>query len=226
MESPLSAFRADVLPHLQRVLPGRNLYEVAAEVGVVVRREGRLNKGWAGQTIEKVAALNAGSAQRRDGDDFELKSTTLVQDSSGQWQPRETIKITAMNPRAILEETFENSALWGKLERLVLVGTYHPTADVCEVVRVCSFDCDDPELVAGVRAYWEEVRAVILMGEIADYSSLGTSENWLQLRPTGNRFNNSTCPITGRRYQAQAFYGTKPLLRRILGLSAARPRSA
>lgn len=219
MDTPLSSWRVDVLPHLQAVLPSRNLYELAEELGVTVRKEGRLNKGWAGQTIERVAALHAGNAQRRDGSDFELKSTTLQPDRAGIWQPRETIKITAMNPRAILEETFETSALWNKLASLILVGTHLPTENECRVVRVQSFDCDDPLLVAEVRAYWNEVRAVIVAGEIADYSSLGTSENVLQLRPTGNRFTNSTCPISGRRYQAQAFYGTKRLVRRILGLS-------
>jgi DNA mismatch repair protein MutH len=213
------AWRYEVLHRLEEELPGRNLYELAARYGVPVHKQGKLNKGWVGQTIERVAGLDAGAAQRRDGNDFELKSTSLVKGAE-VWQPKETIKITAMGPRAILEESFESSALWNKLSRWILVGvTHRQDLPVCQVVQVRAFDVTAPDLVAEIQAFWEEVRSLVAAGEIADYNSQGSSGGYLQLRPTGNRHNNHVCPVTQRRYQAQAFYATKRLVKRVLCLS-------
>jgi DNA mismatch repair protein MutH len=212
----------EVLCRLRQGLLGRDLYQVAREQAIVVWREGKLNKGWVGQTVERAAGLPASSAQRRDGSDFELKSTTLV-GGPGQWQPKETIKITAMNPRAILEETFETSALWEKLRRWILVGVHHadarsPVSPRCEVIQVSAFEATPPDLQSEIRAYWQEIQGIVACGEIADYDSQGSSGGYLQLRPTGNRFAVHTCPVTGRRYQAKAFYATKRLVRLGLGL--------
>src|SRR5688572_20181663 len=138
--------REKAIARLATVLPNRNLYELAVTHGVTISRNGRINKGWVGQTLEKIAALDAGNAARRDGIDFELKSTSLfLQD--GAWMPKEAIRITQLNPRAILDETFETSTLWEKLERLILVGLHHESADRCVAIQLNAIDVADPALV-------------------------------------------------------------------------------
>src|SRR5215213_10207881 len=99
--------------------PQRNLYDLAREHGVTVEKEGKLNKGWMGHTLERVAGLPTSNLQLPDGEDFELKSTTFVRRGEA-WAPKETIRVTQFNPHSILEETFETSSLWKKLESIVL----------------------------------------------------------------------------------------------------------
>ncbi len=113
-----------VVKRLRSVLPGKNLYELAELHGITVYKAGLRNKGWVGQTIERVADLPISNAPSRDGLDFELKSTVLLQ-RGDQWTPKETIKVTSLNPKKILDETFETSALWNKLSLLLIVGYYN-----------------------------------------------------------------------------------------------------
>lgn len=209
--------RQQTLELLRATLPGRNLYELAQSHAVTIRKQGRLNKGWVGQVVEKMAACEAGNAQRRDGVDFELKSTSLIKSSAdaGGWIPKETIKVTQLSPEAMLTETFESSSLWDKLQRLILVGCHHESEEICRVVAIDAVDIDDPELVAGIRSFWEEVRYNLCSGELPEIPNLGTSEGYLQLRPTGTGKNFSRCPVTGRLFPARAFYATKRLIREI-----------
>lgn len=213
----LLCFRSDVVGLLEKNLPGQNLYDLAETYGVTVLRDGKLNKGWVGQTIERAGGLTINNLHGPDGEDFELKSTTLLRDGDG-WKPQETIKITQFSPGSILDETFETSSLWKKLSRLIVVGCARPSERECIVVRVNTFDLNDPELVAGVRDFWEEMRSILAAGDMGIYDSQGSSVGLLQLRPTGNRQNSSRCPITGEKFQAKAFYATKTLVKAMLRL--------
>jgi len=215
--SSASAPRAEVALRLREVLPGNNLYDLASRHGIAPLKNGKLNKGWVGQTIERVAGLSAGNAQRRDGIDFELKTTSLIPVGES-WKPKETIKITQLTPSAVLEEEFETSVLWNKLASLILVGVYHEQENFCRVVQVSTVDITDPELISAIRDFWEDIRHTIGEGEMAEYTYLGTSRDYIQLRPTGDGKQGNLCPITGRRFPAQAFYGTKKLITRILAL--------
>ena len=209
---PALPLRSEVLKVLSQNLQDRNLYELAETFGVTLHKQGRVNKGWVGQTIERAAQLPINNLQARDGADFELKSTSLVH-RDGAWIPKETIKITQLNPKLILEETFETSALWSKLSRWILVGCDHPSVSMCRVVFVGSFDLDAPEIVAPIRQFWEELRELVCSGDLVDYFNVGTSEDLIQLRPTGDGKQWSTCPITGEKFPARAFYATKRLIR-------------
>jgi DNA mismatch repair protein MutH len=210
--------RDALVTRLEAVLPGVDLRRLAAREGVTLELGGRRNKGWVGQTIERVAGLAAGSAARPDGGDYELKTTTLLRDGD-RWKPKETIKVTMLNPQALLEEELEASLLWRKLARLVVVGVEHGDDGSAVAVRIRAFDTEDPELVDGIRAYWDELRRTIAEGALPDViGSHGTSDGWLQLRGTGTGREPSVCPITGRPFPAQAFYATKRFVRRMLAL--------
>ncbi len=211
--------RDSLVARLERLLPGQNLVDVAHSEGVTIEKEGRVNKGWVGQTVERLAGLSAGTAAAPDGGDFELKTTTLLPLGNGLWKPKETIKVTMLNPAAALEEELQESLLWRKLARLVVVGVAHEVDGSCRAVRIRGFDTRDPELVNGVREYWEELRRTIADGALVDViGSQGTSDGWLQLRGSGTGKEDSVCPITERRFPAQAFYATKRFVRRMLEL--------
>lgn len=212
---PFLQLRGEVMGYLRTELPGKNLYDLAGPLGITVRKEGRLNKGWVGQTIEKIAGLSTSNAQRPDGLDFELKSTTVVRDGDN-WRPRETIKITQLTPRNLLTETFETSAMWNKLSRFILVGCEHESETVCRVVHIGAVDLNAEDIVSEIRTFWMEIQQVLFDGELADFPFPGTFEDYVQLRPTGTGKHSSTCPITGRKFPAMAFYGTKRLISRVL----------
>jgi DNA mismatch repair protein MutH len=207
--------RVFVAERLRSVLPGKNLFDLATQYSVTIRKEGRLNKGWVGQTIERVANLTAGNSQRRDGADFELKSTSLVPSDTG-WKPKETIRITQLSPASLLQEEFEASALWEKLSSLIFVGCHHESSTSCKVISVSTIDLTDSDLKTEIRTFWEEVKLSLCLGEFPDLPNLGSYGNYIQLRGTGDGKGWSTCPVTGRRFPSRAFYGTKKLIERIL----------
>ncbi len=207
--------RDEVLVRLRENLPGRNLYELAALHSIPVSFAGKKNKGWMGQTIEKVAGLKTDSSSERDGADFELKTTSLrLQD--GKLVPKETIKITQLNPEAILEENFESSIFWQKLGRLILVGCYSPSPLICMTKQIVSVDLLDSSLRKEIQSFWEDVRYTICRGEMSFLNNLGSSEGLVQLRPLGDGKQMSLCPISGERFPSRAFYATKRLIRLLI----------
>ncbi len=189
-----------------KTLEGTNLFDLVPDPSQIGK-----NKGWVGQTLENFLGLTAGNSQGMDGEDFELKSTTLLPRDGG-WVPKETIKITQLNPKTMLSETFETSALWKKFSRLVFVGVHHESDALCRAVKIAAINVADPLLVSEMRTFWNEVQELVLRGELKDYVNFGTSEGYLQLRPTGDGKYFSTCPITGEKFPARAFYATKKLI--------------
>lgn len=214
----MQPLRETVFLRLKESLPGRNLYDLALTNGVtIVTADGKINKGWVGQTIERVAGLEINNRKGPDGADFELKSTTVFYRDG--WVPKETIKVAQLNASEILEETFETSALWKKLSRLLFVGCYHEAPDRCVPVCLGSIDIVDPKIVGEIQTLWEDIRHTVLEGEMPRYANFGTADDLVQLRPTGDGKGWSVCPITGEKFPARAFYATKRLLKEILGAS-------
>ena len=217
LTSDLPVWRFSAAHQLREVVAGKNLHDLAAEHSVTVHKAGRLNKGWVGQTLERIARLTAGCAQSPDGIGFELKSTSLLPSVDG-WKPKEILRITQLSPQVILDETFETSALWNKLTRILIVGCHHESPTVCRAVKVSTFDLEDPELLFETRSFWETVRMMVSLGEIADITDRGMSGTYLQIRPTGDGKGLSTCPVTGLQFPSRAFYGNKRLVQRLLAI--------
>ncbi|MFM8315926.1 MAG: MutH/Sau3AI family endonuclease [Deltaproteobacteria bacterium] len=207
--------RDEILKRLKLELPETNLYSLAAKYEIPIEIDGKKNKGWVGQTIEKAAGLSISSAQLTDGIDCELKTTSLVL-KKNRWFPKETIKVTQLNPKQILSESFEESILWRKLSRLVFVGVHHVSPTECYAVQLGALDLSDPDLVDPIRAFWEDVQSNILTGDMVHFFNLGNSQELIQLRPVGDGKQWSTCPITGEKFPARAFYATKILIEKML----------
>ncbi len=215
----MSPSRDEVVARLREQVVGRELSLLAKTYGVTVDTPRGINKGWAGQTLEHASLLGVSNLALPDGGDFELKSTK-VEWLDEAWAPQETIKVTNLNPQKILEEEFETSTLWSKLSRLILVGCVYESPNQAKAVVICPFDVTDPELVAEIRGFWEDVRHLVASGEMMAHHNVGSFSDILQLRPTGTGKGLSRCPITGEKFPARAFYATKRFLKKIL--SAAR----
>lgn len=209
---------------LKLALASKPLHKFAQDLGVTVKTpEGKINKGWIGQTLDRLIQTPAVNSQLPDGADFELKSVHgVIRAETGNWEPKETMAITMLSPENIIHESFETSAVWHKLSRLILVGHVYEddSREVAKVVRVCPVDVSDPELIFEIKKYWELIHNTVISGKISSYSSKGTSKGFLQLRTKGAGGNRgrSVCPKTGVAFNSRAFYATKPFLRYVFGV--------
>jgi hypothetical protein len=211
--------RIEILKNLKANLPDKNLFDLAHQFNIPIENNGKKNKGWVGQTVEKLAGLSLSNSQSPDGIDCELKTTTLVS-REGKWIPKETIKITQLNPKNILQESFETSVLWKKLSRLVFVGVNHVSLRECYAVQLGAIDLLSPQLVEPIKNFWEDVQHNILSGDMLSFYNLGSSEELIQLRPVGDGKLWSVCPITGEKFPARAFYATKNLIEQMMATTS------
>lgn len=209
--------RAAALELLRQKALRADLQALAVGYGITVRTDRGLNKGWAGQTLERIAELANSNLPCRDGSDFELKSVKMVLRDS-RYVPSETVKITTLNPVKILEETFETSVLWNKLQRLVIVGCEYSAPEAAKAVFIGGFDIERSDLVKEIQALWEDVQYLVCNGDICQHFNLGTANDLIQMRPVGNGKQLSVCPVTGEKFPARAFYATKRLLREVLAV--------
>lgn len=207
--------RTEALVRLRENLTGRNLLDLANQYQVPIQFGSKKNKGWVGQTIERAAGLNTSNEAGPDGADFELK-TTEVSFSENHWVPKETLKITQLNPQQILEEEFETSIFWRKLGCLLIVAYESSSPDLIQVRKMTSVQIKNEKLILEIRSFWEDVRHTVCSGEIKDLINMGSSAGLIQLRPLGDGKQRSLCPITGDTFPARAFYGTKKLLNFLL----------
>lgn len=208
--------RFNAVGRLKEELRDKNVHQLALKYQVTVHKEGRLNKGWVGQTIEHVGNILGGNSKSPDSPDFELKSISLIR-RGDDWVPKETMAITSFNPETILKERFEESALWQKLSRMIIVGCHHESPERCLVKKVKPVDVADQSLIEQIELYWYHIKDTVEEGSIADYSSRGTSRGFIQLRTKGSGTSESVCPVTGRRFKTRAFYATKTFLKYVLG---------
>lgn len=202
--------RFEVVEKIRSEIRKHDLIELAKDYGTLNLKD----KGWIGKTLERFVGLDSSSQPQPDGPDYELK-TVKVFNKNGDWQPDQTMAITMLHPSKILQEPrFEVSALWQKIRRLIIVGY---SSDL--IVRfVRPIDVSDQQLEQRIRYEWEVIRDVVAAGQLYNYSSKGTSSNFIQLRTKGAQGSCSTCPRTGKKFNTRAFYATRRFLRYVWGI--------
>jgi DNA mismatch repair protein MutH len=210
--------RFQVVRALRERVKDRDVADLARELGITVVKDGRINKGWVGQTLDRISKTKFISAPVPDGADFELKSVHVVA-RHGEWLPKETVAITMFNPEVILRGAFEESPLWHKLARLILVGHSYTDArrQAARIQFISPVDVSDPELRRQIEEYWNLIRQHVLSGTISSYSSKGTSAGFVQLRTKGSGKTRTVCPITGVSFNSRAFYATKAFVKYVRG---------
>ena len=111
-----------------RRLEGQNLRPVADSLGVTVRKDGRLNKGWVGHTIERFLGLPLNSSRSPNFGSWELKVVSLKYLKSGVLVPKETMAITMIDPVEVAAKEFEESHLYTKLRRILAVARIYESS--------------------------------------------------------------------------------------------------
>lgn len=102
-------------------LKGKNLHDVASSHGVTVTKNGKQNKGWVGHACERELGLPINSSRNPNFGSWELKSTSLKFLKSGKLTAKETIAICMIDPVFVRRVSFEESHLWAKLQKTVIV---------------------------------------------------------------------------------------------------------
>lgn len=113
--------RFEATKELQKLI-GKDLRPLADEHNITVFKNGKLNKGWAGLTLEKALGIGNNTIQASNGDFWELKVVPLVKQKNGKWKIKETMAITMINPDDVLAKPFEKSHLFDKMKKMIICG--------------------------------------------------------------------------------------------------------
>ncbi|HEV7902653.1 MAG TPA: MvaI/BcnI family restriction endonuclease [Pyrinomonadaceae bacterium] len=190
------------------LLAGRDLRPLADELGVTVWKAGRKNKGWAGHVLERYLGLAQNSRQAPDFGTWDLKLVSLRRDGAGMLRVKETMAITMLEPSEVVSNRFEDSHLYDKLRRLVVVSRiFENASDTRSVLHAAAkFDLDDPVIFRAVRDDYELIRATIrVQGFAALTGDLG---ELIQARTKGRGHGSAT----------RAFYARTAFIARMLNL--------
>ena len=199
--------RADALRRI-RLLSGKDLRPLADRFSVTVWKNGRKNKGWAGQVIEQYLGLPQNSLQAPDFGTWELKVVPLIRSADGEIRVKESMAITMIEPVEVLANRFEDSHLYDKLRSLIVVARiFESVQDTASILHsAAEFDLDQPSIRQQVNADYEAIREII---RTKGFDSLtGDTGKYVQARTKG-RGHGST---------SRAFYARASFVAHILNL--------
>lgn len=146
-------------------LVGQDLRQLADQYRITVwSKEGNKNKGWAGHTIERYLGLALNSSRSPNFGSWELKLVPLIPKRTGELKVKETMAITMIDPVEVASQEFEESHLFNKLQKMVVVArVFESQADNRSLVHsVASFDLDNPQIYEQVKADYNLVRETII----------------------------------------------------------------
>lgn len=200
--------RKEAIQKLKR-LEEEDLRRLAQRYKVTVWKNGKLNKGWAGHVIERYLGLPINSAQSPNFGSWELKIVPLKRLKTDVVVLKETMAITMIDPVNVLQKEFEESHLLTKLKKIVVCARMFESKEenASILVRVSTFDLDNPIVYKQVKSDYELVRDVI---KNKGFNALtGKMGILVQPRTKG----------AGHGSTSRAFYARKILVSHILGLS-------
>jgi DNA mismatch repair protein MutH len=191
-----------------KTLVGEDLRQLADQFNVTVwTQDGKKNKGWAGHTIERYLGLAINSSRSPNFGSWELKLVPLVARRTGVLRVKETMAITMIDPVEVANKEFEESHLFNKLKKIVIVArVFENKTDTHSLLHsVASFDLDDPEIYDQVKADYNLVRATIRDEGFSKLS--GSMGKLVQPRTKG----------AGHGSTSRAFYARTGFVAQILG---------
>lgn len=201
--------RAEAVAKLKR-LEGQNLRSLADQYAVTVWKGRKLNKGWAGQTIERYLGLPFNSAQAPNFGSWELKIVPLKRNRHGTLVVKEIMAITMIEPIHVMQKSFEGSHLLAKLKKAVVCARVFESREESSSVllRVVTFNLEAPAVYAQVAKDYDEVRRIIQEQGFEHLS--GRMGVLVQPRTKG----------PGHGSTSRAFYARTRFVAQILGLSS------
>ena len=191
-----------------RQLSGKDLRPLAERYGITVWKNGRKNKGWAGQVIEQYLGLPQNSLQAPDFGTWELKVVPLVRTADDALRVKESMAITMIEPTEVVANRFVDSHLYDKLRSLVVVARiFENVTDTSSVLHsAAEFDLDEPSIRQQVEADYEAIREIIRTKGLNALT--GDTGKYVQARTKG-RGHGST---------SRAFYARAVFVAHILNL--------
>src|SRR5271170_4326924 len=101
-------------------LVGSDLVDLGKKYGVTIWKAERLNKGWAGHTIERHLGLALNSSRSPNFGSWELKVVPVRRLPDGSIRVKETMAITMIDPIEVAAKEFPDSHLFLKLQRMLV----------------------------------------------------------------------------------------------------------
>ena len=198
--------RDEAIARLQPFI-GKDLRALADEHRVTVWKDGKKNKGWAGMEVERLLGRAQDSKQEPDFGTFELKVVPVVRDILGRWSVKETMAITMINPKNVIEMPFEHSHLLDKLTSLLICARVfvNEQDDSSLLLKAGGFDLGDGEMFRVAQADYELVRKTLREGG----ELTGWMGNFVQPRTKG----------PGKGVKTFAFYARTGFVARMLKLN-------
>lgn len=200
--------RAEALARL-KLLVGCDLVDLGTKSGVTIWKGDRINKGWAGHTIERHLGLALNSSRSPNFGSWELKVVPVRALPDGSFKVKETMAITMIDPVEVAAKEFPESHLFLKLQRMMVVArvfeSVAETRSLCHLVA--EFDLGDKDLYQQIKADYDLVRNVIRTKGFHYLS--GEMGVLVQPRTKG----------PGHGSTSRAFYARARLVGEILGLA-------
>lgn len=190
-------------------LESKDLRSLADRYNVTVWKDAKLNKGWAGHVIERYLGLPLNSAQSPNFGSWELKIVPLKRLKSGKVVVKETMAITMIDPVNVLQRKFEDSHLLTKLKKIVVCARMFESKGEKSslLIRVSTFDLDNPNIYNQVKADYNCVRETI---RTKGFEAL-TGKMGILVQPRTKGAGHGTT--------SRAFYARKVFVSHMLGLS-------
>jgi DNA mismatch repair protein MutH len=199
--------RSEALALLGKLV-GLDLVGLANGYGVTMWKGDRINKGWAGHTIERHLGLPLNSSRSPNFGSWELKVVPVRALPGGTFKVKETMAITMIDPVEVAAKEFQDSHLFLKLQRMVVVARVFEskaeTRSLCHLVA--SFDLGDKELYKQIKADYDLIRDVIRKRGFEHLT--GAMGVMVQPRTKG----------PGHGSTSRAFYARAALVATILGI--------
>ena len=192
-----------------RELINKDLRMVAEELNVTVWKGDKLNKGWAGHTIERYLGLPLNSSPTPNFGSWELKLASLRYDRQHKLRVKETMWINMIDPVEVVEKEFEDSHLYTKMQRMLIVSrVFEDRTERQSLLHgVTSFNLDNPSVYSTVKSDYDSVRDTIVGHGFAHLT--GYMGELIQPRTKG----------MGHGSTSRAFYARKKFVAQILGIS-------
>lgn len=187
------------------------MHELAEKYGVtILSNKGKVNKGWAGHVCERFLGLPINSAQSPNFGSWELKSVPIKRLKNGLLSFKETMAITMIDPYHVARTPFEDSHLFAKLQKSVIVARVvgisysQPTF----VHSVTSIDLDE-KMFETIKEDYEIIQSCIIDSSRGFSALTGRMGVYVQPRTKGK----------GHGSTSRAFYARKNFLAKYISLN-------
>ncbi|MBD0369238.1 MAG: hypothetical protein ICV60_00175 [Pyrinomonadaceae bacterium] len=201
--------RKDAIERI-RLLEGVDLRPLADKYGVTVWVGNKKNKGWAGHVIERHLGLALNSSRSPNFGSWELKVVPLKRARNGLLKVKETMAITMIDPVEVKAKEFEDSHLFNKLRKMVVVSrVFENVQETSSLLHAAAeFDLDNPIVYDLVKTDYELVRQAIINSGF--HSLTGKMGKLIQPRTKG----------AGHGSTSRAFYARTQFVAHILNIAA------